>query len=40
MYRAGKAISEDRIVTGSVGQAKNGPKTFGDFADALYPSNT
>jgi hypothetical protein len=40
MYRAGKAISEDRIVTGSVGQAKNGPKTFGDLADALYPTNT
>ena len=36
MYRAGKAISEDRIVTGSAATAKSGPKSFADLADALY----
>ena len=36
MYRAGKAISEDRIVTGAATQAKSGPKSFADLADALY----
>lgn len=35
-FRAGKALSEDRIVTGSTGQAKAGPKSFADLADALY----
>ena len=36
MYRAGKAISEDRIVTGSAATAKSGPKSFSDLADVLY----
>lgn len=36
MYRAGKAISEDRIVTGAAATAKSGPKSFADLADALY----
>ena len=36
MFRAGKAISEDRVVTGTIGQAKAGPKSFADLADALY----
>jgi hypothetical protein len=35
-FRAGKAISEDRVVTGSTGQAKAGPKSFSDLADVLY----
>lgn len=37
MYRAGKAISEDRFVAGSQGNGKPaGPKSFGDLASALY----
>jgi hypothetical protein len=39
MFRAGKAISEDRMVTGAATQAKAGPRSFADLADALY-SNT
>ena len=39
MFRAGKAISEDRMVSGSATQAKAGPRSFADLADALY-SNT
>ena len=39
MYRAGKAISEDRFVGGAPAQGKGNPKTFTDFADVLY-SNT
>jgi hypothetical protein len=41
MYRAGLAISEDRVVTGTKGAAKNaGPRSFNDFADALYSSQS
>ena len=36
MYRAGKAISEDTVVTGAAAQARTGPKSFADLADALY----
>lgn len=37
MYRAGKAISEDQMVSGNKGTAKPaGPKSFADLADALY----
>ena len=37
MYRAGKAISEDKVITGTASAAKpNGPKSFADLADALY----
>lgn len=37
MYRAGKAISEDRFVAGSQGGGKTaGPKSFSDLASALY----
>jgi len=39
MFRAGKAISEDRMVSGSATQAKAGPRSFADLAEALY-SNT
>ncbi len=39
MFRAGKAISEDRMVTGAATQAKTGPRSFADLAEALY-SNT
>jgi len=39
MFRAGKAISEDRMVTGAATQAKAGPRAFADLAEALY-SNT
>jgi hypothetical protein len=39
MFRAGKAISEDRMVTGAATQAKAGPRSFADLAEALY-SNT
>lgn len=36
-YRAGKAISEDRFVSGSASTAKaRGPMTFDDAANALY----
>ena len=41
MVRAGKAISEDRMVTGTKGAAKPaGPRSFNDFADALYSSQS
>lgn len=36
MYRAGKAISEDRYVGASPGTGKAEPKGFNDFASALY----
>lgn len=36
MYRAGKAISEDRFVGGTRGGQKAGPKGFNDLASALY----
>jgi hypothetical protein len=36
MYRAGKAISEDKVITGAAATAKSGPKSFADLADALY----
>lgn len=37
MYRAGKSISGDRFVSGATGgMSKNGPKSFGDAAAALY----
>ena len=36
MYRAGKAISEDKVITGAAATAKPGPKSFADLADALY----
>jgi len=37
LYRAGKAISEDQMVSGNKGTAKPaGPKSFADLADALY----
>jgi hypothetical protein len=39
MYRAGKAISEDRFVGGAPAVGKGAPKGFSDFADVLY-SNT
>jgi hypothetical protein len=39
MYRAGKAISEDRYVGGDVGKGnKSQPKGFNDLAAALYES--
>lgn len=41
MVRAGKAISEDRFVAGTKGTAKPaGPRSFNDFADALYSSQS
>lgn len=41
MFRAGKAISEDRMVTGGRGEAKSaGPRSFNDLADALYSSQS
>jgi hypothetical protein len=41
MFRAGKAISEDSMVTGTRGEAKPaGPRSFNDLADALYSSST
>lgn len=41
MYRAGKAISEDQLVIGTKGSAKPaGPRSFNDFADALYSSQS
>ena len=41
MFRAGKAISEDRMVTGTKGAAKPaGPRSFNDLADALYSSQS
>lgn len=37
MYRAGQAISEDRMVNGTKAPARNaGPRSFNDLADALY----
>lgn len=40
MFRAGKAISEDRMVTGAAAQAKpSGPRSFADLADALYSNS-
>jgi hypothetical protein len=39
MFRAGKAISEDRMVTGAATQAKAGPRSFADLADALYSNS-
>jgi hypothetical protein len=36
MFRAGKAISEDRFVGGTRGGQKSGPKGFNDLASALY----
>ena len=39
MFRAGKAISEDRMVTGAAVQAKTGPRSFADLADALYSNS-
>ena len=39
MFRAGKAISEDRMVSGSATQAKAGPRSFADLADALYSNS-
>ena len=40
MYRAGKAISEDRYVGGDIGRggSKSQPKGFNDLAAALYES--
>lgn len=40
MYRAGKAISEDRYVGGDIGKGsgKSQPKGFNDLAAALYES--
>ena len=40
MYRAGKAISEDRYVGGDIGRGgnKSQPKGFNDLAAALYES--
>jgi len=38
MYRAGKAISEDRFVGGAPAVGKGAPKGFSDFADVLYSS--
>jgi hypothetical protein len=41
MYRAGKAISEDRFVGGAAGSPPKGlPKSFAEAADALYSTNT
>jgi|688.fasta_scaffold273349_2 hypothetical protein len=41
MYRAGKAISEDRYVGGDIGKgSKSQPKGFNDLASALYESQT
>lgn len=41
MFRAGKAISEDKFVGGSKNDAKpSGPRSFNDLANALYSSNT
>lgn len=42
MYRAGKAISEDRYVGGDIGRGggKSQPKGFNDLASALYESQT
>jgi hypothetical protein len=41
MFRAGKAISEDSMVTGTKGEAKSArPRSFNDLADALYSTNT
>jgi hypothetical protein len=41
MFRAGKAISEDSMVTGTKGEAKSaGPRSFNDLADAMYSSST
>lgn len=39
MFRAGKAISEDRMVSGAATQAKQGPRSFADLADALYSNS-
>lgn len=36
LYRAGKQISQDKFVGGQAPQGKNGPKSFNDFASALY----
>jgi hypothetical protein len=36
MYRAGKAISEDRFVAGSQGGKVAAPQTFNDLANVLY----
>ena len=41
MFRAGKAISEDSMVTGNKGEARPaGPRSFNDLADALYSTST
>ena len=41
MFRAGKAISEDSMVTGTKGEAKSArPRSFNDLADALYSTST
>lgn len=41
MFRAGKAISEDKFVSGSKNDAKpSGPRSFNDLAEALYSPNT
>jgi len=41
MFRAGKAISEDRFVGGTSGGAKaSGPKSFNDAASALYSNQS
>lgn len=41
MYRAGKAISEDRFVGGaSSGSKSSGPKNFNDAASALYSNQS
>lgn len=37
LYRAGRAISEDRMVTGGQG-GKAQPRGFGDYANSLYPT--
>lgn len=36
MFRAGKAISEDKYVGGSAGAKQSGPKGFNDMASSLY----
>lgn len=37
-YRAGQAISEDRVVRGAQQGGKPAPKGFADYANNLYPS--
>lgn len=36
MYRAGRQLSEDTVVSGNKGQRSKGPMTFTDHAAALY----